>query len=248
MLFRAASVSCLLAASACASSKSAEARDEKLTQLPREDREAIIDQERSIDVAKSNADAARVAAKQSEEFKDLVEREVVAAKVQRDDAENAAPSGKGKQAKDEIAAKRQAAAQQLAAAEAKSEYADKLIELREAEVDEREADVDLAQARFERAQYETLRQRGMAKGMDQQAILDAERHAEQKRTEAHQKVTLAQGYADLSKGSWEKSHDQSQSAAKTTLTDEPPVQPPAAAKYLPVPAVKAHPTESKPAK
>jgi hypothetical protein len=242
--FRTASVSCLLVVSACASSKGAEVKDEQLSQLPHEDRQAIIDQERSVEVAKANADAARVAAKQADEFKVLVDDEVVTAKAQRDEAANAASYTNTKQAQNDIAARRELAAQQVTAAEAKSEYADKLIEVRQAEVEEREAEADLAQARYERVKYVTLQQRGMAKGIDRQAIEDSERQAEQKRAEAHQKVSLAQGYADVSKGNWDKSQAQYQSAAKATGADERPVQPPAAAKYLPAKPVQEQPTET----
>jgi hypothetical protein len=229
----------LLVASACASSKGAEVNDEKLSQLPREDRQAIIDQERSVEVAKANADAARVAAKQANEFKTLVDSEVLTAKTQRDEVEKPASYTNTKQGQSDIEARRQLAAKQVAAAEAKSEYADKLIEVRDAEVEEREAEVELAQARYERAQYETLNQRGMAQGIDEKAISDRERQAEQKRAEAHQKAAQAQGYADVSKGNWEKSHAQYQSTAKATHADERPVQGPAPAKYLPTTPAKA---------
>jgi len=243
MIFRVVSVSCLLAASSCATSKGAEVDDEKLSQLPREDRQAMIDQERSVEVAKANADAARVAAKQAQEFKIQVEDELVTATFQRDEAENAKPKG-NKQAQNELTARREVAARQLAAAEAKNEYADKLIEFREADVEEREADVDLAEARVEQAKYESLHQRGMAKGLDRQAILDSERHAEQKRDEAHQKAVRAQGYAGLSKDNWEKLQARSQSTAKATSpADDSPVQPPAPAKYLSAKPVKAQPAE-----
>jgi hypothetical protein len=235
----------LLVASACASSKGAEVQDEKLAQLPREDREAIIDQERAVDVAKANADAARVAAKQAEEFKLVVDDEVLTAKTQRDEAENPVSYSNTKQSKSDIAAKQQVAAKQVAAAEAKSEYANKLIEVRDAEVDERDAEVELAQARYERAQYEILRERGMSTGIDEKSITERERHAEQKRTEAHQKAAQAKSYADVSKGNWEKSHAQYQSSAKGTTADDRPVQAPAPAKYLPVPTAKEHPTDAK---
>jgi len=216
----------------------AEVKDEQLAQLPREDRQAIIDQERSVDVAKANADAARVAAKQAQEFKAVVDDEVLTARTERDEAANPVSYSNSKQAQNDIAARREVASKQFAAAEAKSEYANKLIEVREAEVDEREAEVELAQARYERAQYETLKQRGMSAGVDEKAIADRERQAEQKLAEAHQKVAQAQGYADVSKGNWEKSHAQYQGAAKSTHADERPVQPPPPAKYLSAPPAK----------
>jgi hypothetical protein len=240
-------VSCLLFASACASTKGAEVNDEQLSQLPRDDRQAIIDQERSVEVAKANADAARVAAKQADEFKILVDDEVLTAKTKRAEAENTTSYGNTKQAQNDTAARRKVAAEQVAAAEAKNEYADKLLEVREAEVAEREAEIELAEARVERAKYETLQQRGMAKGIDRKAIEESERQAEQKRAEAHQKVAQAQGYADVSKENWEKLQAQYQSTAKATSADDRPVPPPAPAKYLPTTPVK-EPTESKPAK
>ena len=226
--------------SACASSKGAEVKGDQLAQLPREDRQAIIDQEKSVDVAKANVDAARVAAKQAHEFKDLVDNEVTAAKAERDAADNSTSYTNSKQSQADLNAKRQVAAQKVAAAESKAEYANKLIDVREAEVGEREAEVDLAQARLDRAKYETLRQRGLGQDINQQNIIDAEREAEQKRAEAHQKVAQSQGYADASKGNWNKAQEQWQASAKSTQADDRPVQPPAAAKYLQQPQVKEH--------
>src|SRR5688500_7532315 len=108
-----ASLSLLLAVgSACASSKGAEVKDEQLGALPREDRQALIDQQRSIDVAKANVDAARVAAKQAREFKDLVDNELTAAKADRDAADNSVAYSGSKTAEAERNAKREVAAQQ----------------------------------------------------------------------------------------------------------------------------------------
>src|SRR5690349_3025143 len=168
-----ASLSLLLAVgAACASTKSAEVKDDKLAQLPREDRQALIDQQRSVDTANANVDAAKVAAKQAHDFKDLVDNEVTAAKSKRDAAANSPAYDKRSQA--DANAKQLVANQEVAASEAKSEYADKLIEQREAEIDERRAEADLAQAKLERAKYETLQRRGLAEGVDRQAILDGE--------------------------------------------------------------------------
>lgn len=241
--FQNASLTLLLAVgAACASTKAAEVKDDQLTQLPREDRQAIIDQERSVDTAKANVDAARVAAKQAHDFKDLVDNEVTAAKAKRDAADNSVGYDSTKKSQNDLNAKRAVANQEVAAAEAKAEYASKLIEVREAEVEAREADAELAQAKVERAKYETLQRRGMAEGINRQEIVDAEVKAEQKRAAAQQKVAQLQGYADASKVNWDKAQTQYQDSAKATVADDRPVQPPAAAKYLTVPPVNSNPT------
>lgn len=243
--FQTASLSLLLAVgAACASTKAAEVKNDQLAQLPREDRQAIIDQERSVDTARANVDAARVAAKQSQEFKDLVDNEVTAAKAKRDAADNSVGYDSSKKSQNDLNAKRAVANQEVAAAEAKAEYADKLIDVREAEVEARQADADLAQAKLERAKYETLQRRGLAEGVDRQAILDSEANAEQKRASAQQKVEQLKGYADVSKANWDKAQSQYQESAKSTAADDRPVQPPAGAKYLTVPPVNEHPTVS----
>lgn len=220
-------------------------KSDSLGQLPREDRQALVDQERTVDIAKANVDAARVAAKQAHEFKDLVDNEVTTAKAERDAADNSQPYKNDKQSKLDVSAKRQVAAQQVIASESKSEYADRLIEVREAEVAEREADVEVAQARLERAKYDTLRRRGLGEGIDQQKLVDAERDADQKRAEARQKVAQLQGHAEASKGNWDKAQQQYQTTAKATPVVDRPVEPPARAKYLPQPEVNVRPTEPK---
>jgi hypothetical protein len=225
----------LAVASACASTKPSEMKDEQLGQLPLEDRQAILEQERSVDVAKSNVEAAKAASQQASEFKTLVDSELEAAKADRDAADKVSglSYGANKSAAEQAAARRQVAAQQVAAAEAKSQYAQKLAELRAAEVEQREAEHTLAQARLERAKYETLQRRGMAEGVDRQAILDAERDADQQRAEAHQKVRQLDGYADMSKSTWEQAQKQYQASAQGTQIDDRAVPPPSGAKYIP---------------
>jgi hypothetical protein len=231
----------LAVASACAGSKASEVKDEQLGQLPREDRQAIIDQERSVDIAKANVDAAKASAQQAHEFRDMVGNELDAAKANRDAVDNSAnvKYGTNKQAAAADAnARRQLAAQQVSATEAKSEYADKLIDVREAEVEQREAEHNLAKARLEHSKYDTLRQRGLGENINRQNILDNERDAEQKRAEASQKVMQLQGYADSSKKNWDGAQQQYQASAKSTHVDERPVQVPPPPKYIPQASVK----------
>jgi hypothetical protein len=225
----------LAVASACASTKASEVKDEQLGQLPREDRQAILEQERSVDVAKSNVDASKAAAKQSIEFRDLVGSELEAAKADRDAADKVSglSYGTNKSAAEQAAARRQVAAQQVAATEAKSQYAQKLVDVRAAEVEQREAEHTLAQARLERAKYETLKRRGLAEGIDHEKILDAERVADQQRGEAHQKVVQLQGNADMSKTNWDQAQKQYQASAQGTPLDDRAVQPPTGVKYIP---------------
>jgi hypothetical protein len=221
--------------SACASTKSSEVKDEQLGQLPREDRQAILEQERSVDVAKSNVDAAKAANHEAGEFKNLVDSELEAAKADRDAAEKVSglSYGANKSAAEQAAARRQVAAQEVAAAEAKAQYAQRLADVRAAEVEQREAEHTLAKARLERAKYETLQRRGLAEGIDRQSILDAEREAEQQRAEAHQKVAQLQGYADVSKTNWDQAQKQYQASAQGTPIEDGAAPPPSGAKYIP---------------
>jgi hypothetical protein len=225
----------LAVASSCASTKSSEVKDEQLGQLPIADRQAILEQERSVDVAKSNVDAAKAASQQASEFKSLVDSELEAAQADRDAAEKVSglSYGANKSAAEQAAARRQVAAQQVAAAEAKSQYAQKLADVRAAEIEQREAEYTLAQARLERVKYETLQRRGLAEDIDRQKVVDAEQVADQQRAEALQRVVQLQGSADVSKSNWDQAQKQYQASAQGTPLDDRPVQPPRDAKYIP---------------
>lgn len=215
-------------------------KDEKVAQLSREDREAIIDQERSVDVAKANVDAAKGAAQQAHEFQDLVNNEVDVAKAQSEAAAKGADikDRADKRSASDANAKRQVAARQVTAAEAKAEYAAKLVDVREAEVEQREAEYTLTKARLERSKDNILQRRGLGEGIDRQKIIDAERDAEQKRAEANQKVVQLQGYADASKKNWDNVQQQYEASAKSTQADEKSAQVPPPAKYIPQASVK----------
>ena len=76
----------------------------------------------------------------------------------------------------------------MRAAKAKSEYAERLTELREAEVEEQKAAVSLASVQLERAKFDKVQQRGMAEGLDgaefNEAVSDAQAEYDEKRSAA----------------------------------------------------------------
>jgi hypothetical protein len=69
----------------CASS--GEVKDDKLARLPAEDRQALLDEERAVDVAEANLEAARAAVAEAQQFRAIVGDEIEAAEARSEAAE-----------------------------------------------------------------------------------------------------------------------------------------------------------------
>jgi len=237
----------LLLAALCACSSSPEVKDEKLATLPIEDRQALADEQRAVDVAQTNVEGARAAVREAEQFRSIVGNEQNAAEQQQKAADKAvelegqAPDQPGAEA----AGRRQrVASENRQALEVKDEYARRLVMLRKEELDLREAAVARAKLRLERAQYEALQARGLAKDVDRQAFEEAERAAEREYADQQREVSQAEGYAEAARSIWNEAL-RSAEATENRMQPEESIGSPQKPEPQPQPAVKELPAQPK---
>jgi hypothetical protein len=224
---------------ACASS--GEVRDEKLVRLPAEDRQALRDEERAVDVAEANLEAARAAVSEAQRFRSIVGDETEAAEARNEAADKTVELEKetGDQQGAKAAEQRKRVeAESLNALRSKDEYAKRLLELRQEERKLREAEFELAQTRLEGAEYEALKARGMAEGLEEKDFDQALREAEQEAAEARQKAIQARGYAEAAREAWNEARQQYETTDRRMGADEAPITAPRPPEQLPPPAAK----------
>lgn len=204
--------SLVLLCAACASGPPRIA-EQRVVALPREEQQALIDEERRVDVAQANLAAARISLQQAKLFDELVEHEVDAAEANREAADEALELARSSHDQARISEVEQNDAlwtQRLKTAEAKAEYSQRLVELREQEVEQHEAGAKLASFEFERVKYEKIQQRGMAQGLDgeefAEAVGDARAEYDDERAEAEQ----LQAGVDSARNAWQQALNQFQ--------------------------------------
>src|SRR5262245_58771447 len=117
--------------------------DARTARLPEGDQRAIGSAQQNVDVAHANLAAAKVARDEAKQFQKIASRELVAAKSRL------AASGTDLSQREVLAAR------------AKQDYADRLVDLRDAQLDEQQAMVELARADREWTKYEALERNDM---------------------------------------------------------------------------------------
>jgi hypothetical protein len=182
----------LIASTACASGPP-RVEEQRLVALPREARQELIDEQRQVDVAQANLSAARTSVEHAKLFHGLVGHEVGAAEANREAAAEALELSRSSHDPQRIGEAEEQHAlwtRRMDAARAKAQYAERLLELREAELEQREAGVVLAQIRHERAKFQKVEQRGLAEGLDgsdfEEALQEAAQEHDEKQAEANQ--------------------------------------------------------------
>jgi hypothetical protein len=126
----------------CAGMKPATVDDARVARLPAEEKADLVARQQRVTTAESNVDAAKVAVNEAKQFRDMAKSEVDAAQARFDAAQKALSLGAQTRSERTLVAGRdaaEAAQAELSAAQAKKMFADRLVELRQAQVDEAQA-------------------------------------------------------------------------------------------------------------
>jgi hypothetical protein len=217
---------------ACATTR---VSDQKLAQLPVDERAQIVTAQQSINVAQQNLAAAKVANEQARRFRKVAHDEIAAANSRLSAARTSIDLSR--QSRDSAALanaqhNEDLARQQLLVARAKSDYADRLIELREARVDEGEAQVAAARADVELQKAQRLLAHELDPGVEVNRLERDRQDAQERLAERRAKVAALQGEAAQLKMAWDDRRDEARTASRSDVRDVPP---PLAPAPLPMP-------------
>jgi hypothetical protein len=211
--------------------------DNAVARLPVEDRAQIVTATKSVDVAESNLAAAKQARDEAKQFRKIAMSDLDAAKSKLDAARTGLDLGKS--ARDdrtlrEASRNEDVARGQLIAARAKLDYADRLVELREAKIDEADANLQAAKADVEVTKLRLLQQRDLAGNIDARP-LEARRQDTQERL-AEKRAHVAQLEGDVAqlKTAWDDRRRESDMASRDTRSLGAPPPP----SELPMPTMK----------
>jgi hypothetical protein len=221
----------LVALIGCAT-QSAHVDEAKVARLPTDERAQLVEQERAVDAAQSNLNAAKAAQHDAEDFKTIAAGERSAAEEQAQ-AEHKAVEvaqrkpdqpGLGSAQKTEVTA-----SQRLEAAQAKELYASKLGELRDAQVSEAQASLNEAQAKLELAKLDRLAAHGQASDLNRDTFARAVADTRSKTMQAHSETEIRRATAKSSRSNWvqvaEKYGLPSNQTAKAPPVDAPAAKP-----------------------
>jgi hypothetical protein len=228
---------------------SAQVKDDQLARLPAEDRQALLDEQQAINTAESNVQRAGVAVDEAKEFRSIVGSEMNAAKSQYEAAEKAselASRGLDEEGRNDARERQRIQSEHVTAVEAKSRYADSLVDLREAQHSLHEAELDLARARLEREQFDALRARGLGEGLSEQDFVEAEQDAQRQFDEINQRVASLKGQTDSMRESWDEARQQYEATARQSGVTDVPIGAPPPPETLPMPAAKGAQEEKEP--
>jgi hypothetical protein len=181
----------------------AQVPSEQVVQLPSASRAQIIAAQQAVGTADQNLNAARVSIEEAQGFDRQAGRELEAAQTK-------------------LAGGLDLAARELAAAQAKKDYARNLIELRRAEYEERRADRDLARADFELTKLRQLQAHGLADKMNQTSFEDARLRAQNDVARQRTRVANLQGRVEASRIAWSQRARAYRTASRGEEIPEPP--------------------------
>jgi hypothetical protein len=209
--------------------------DKEVARLPVQDRAQLVTAQRSVDVAKSNLEAARASRDDARQFRRISTSELSAARSRLDAARSSMELGR--RTRDDRAVRvamrdEDAARAQVVAARAKVDYADRVIELREAKIDEADAQLAAARADVDSDKVHMLVRDEIATTADPNRI-DANRQEAQDRL-AEQRARVAQlaGEAAQLKNNWDDRRAEQHTASRSDYSDTAPP----AARPLPMPS------------
>ncbi|HEY2743171.1 MAG TPA: hypothetical protein VGL86_01055 [Polyangia bacterium] len=217
-----------LVAAGCATSG---VSDRDMAQLPVAEREHIMTAHKSVDVAASNMEVAKVARDEAKQFRRLSARELDAAKLRLQAAQSGvdlASDSRDDRALRAAGHVEDDARIQLVAARAKLDYADRLVELREAKISEAEAAFAAARTDVELTKVRIAQRNGLARDIDERAYEARRQDAAERLAEERAKVADAEGETAQLKVAWDdRRHETSRTASRTDFVAPP--APPAAA-------------------
>jgi hypothetical protein len=224
-----------LALAGCATSGGVSDKD--VARLPVADRAEIITAHKSIDVAESNLQAAKVGRDEAKQFRKIALGELDAAKSQLEAARSGVDldkSARDDRALREASRTEDAARDRLIAARAKLDYADRLVELREAKIGEAEANLNAAKADVELTKLQLAQRNGIANDIDAKKLEARRQDAAERLAESRSHVAQIEGETAQLKTAWDDRRTEMNRTASRGETMAPPA-PPA---EVPMPSMK----------
>ena len=205
--------------------------DKDMARLPVAEREHIATAHQSVDLAASNLAAAKVARDEAKQFRRIAARELDAAKLRLEAARNGVDLSND--ARDDRGLRQAGRVEdearwQLVAARAKLDYADKLVDLREAKISESEAAFAAARNDVELTKVRIAQRNGLAANIDVKAYETRRQDAAERLAEERAHVADVEGQTAQLKMAWDdRRHEQNRTASRDAVIVPPP--PPAAA-------------------
>src|SRR5215471_17529068 len=189
---------------ACASEKSTHVDDKLISGLNEPDRQAIIESENNVNVARSNVTTLQSSVDEAKRFQSVAAHQLQAAQTNdaaANDANKLAEQKGGAMALVKAAQLKRRSTAELAAGKARKDFADRMVDLRNAQLDEAKAKVGAAQAEVEKTKM--IKARGNGKDVkNADAIEKASRQADDRVAQANQKSAQQQALADLARQTW----------------------------------------------
>jgi hypothetical protein len=176
--------------------------EQALARLPVEERGALVDRGRAVSLAEVNAEAAEAAVADAQTFANQTQEEVKAARHQLEATLRAADLARGVRTasgQSHVAEARAA----VAAAQAKRQYADRLIEERRARLEVARQTLRLRRATHEWSKVAALQRRGEARGIEPQAFERARREAEVGLAAAERDHARVEGECEEARLAWQ---------------------------------------------
>ncbi len=224
-----------LALAGCATSG---VSDRDVGRLPVADRAQIVTAHKSIDVAESNLAAARVARDEAKQFRKIAVNDLEAAKARLEAARGSVDLGRtarDDRALREASRNEDVARDQVVAARAKLDYADRLVELREAKINEAEASVTAARADVERTKLTLAQRNGVAGNVDPRKLEAERQDAQERLAETRARVAELEGECAQLKSAWDDRRSETRhTASRAEML--PPAPPPELPPPLPSPS------------
>lgn len=200
----------------------------KLGRLPIEQKQEVFTAEHNVSVAQTNKAAAERAKDQAQLFMSMADEEVAAAKSRVNAAKNALDLAHRANSTSEINAANRAydlANKQLIASVSKKEYANRLVDLRDAQIELADKQVDAAQADLAFLRANSLRANGIAPSQNEADLM---RDRDEKMRELalqERNVATTQDTAERYRFAWEQNRQEYNVAAREQ-PGLPPIKPP----------------------
>lgn len=213
----------------------------KLGQIPMDQKEAIFTAQHNITVAEANVRSAEQAKDAAEKFHDIAKRELDAAKLHATAAREARELSQrqrvsGKAHDTDLAVN--AATREVAAARAKTDYADKLVELRDHQVKLAQARVDAARVDLDFIQADTLRRNNIDPGVNIGELENRRSDARNGVIDEENKLASLRGQVDHLRTVWRERRSEYNTASRgapTFPTNEPQPAAPEHFRATPIP-------------
>jgi hypothetical protein len=199
--------------------------DKEVARLPVQDRAQLVTAQRSVDIAKSNLEAARASRDDARQFRRISTSELAAARSRLEAAR--ASVELGRRTRDDRAVRsamieEDAAKAQVVAVRAKVDYAERLIDLREAKIDEADAQLEAARADVDADKVHMLVRDGVPTTANPNRIEANRQEAQDRLAEQRARVAQLAGNAAALKSNWDDRRGEQHSASRGSYSDAPP--------------------------